>query len=90
MAITTKQVAEMWGISDRRVRILCENGKIEGAFRDGKIWYIPDNVSKPQDARIKSKQTLIEQIEAKKKILYACRPLTDGEVARLNEEFMVE
>ncbi len=90
MAITTKQVAEMWGISDRRVRILCESGKIEGAFRDGKIWYIPDNASKPQDARIKSKQTLIEQIESKKKILDDCRPLTDGEVARLNEEFMVE
>lgn len=90
MSITAKQAAEKWSISDRRVRILCEKGQIEGAFRNGKIWYIPDDATKPRDARIKSKQPLIEQINKKKAMLDGCRPLTEGEVSRLNEDFMVE
>lgn len=90
MSITAKQAAEKWNISDRRVRILCEKGQIEGAFRDGKIWHIPDDAAKPRDARIKAKQTLIEQINKKKAMLDGCRPFTKGEASRLNEDFMVE
>lgn len=90
MAMTAKQAAEKWGISDRRVRILCENGQIEGVFRNGKIWYIPDNADKPADGRIKAKQSLLELIDKKKAMLDSCRPLTEGEVERLNEDFMVE
>ena len=33
MYMTVKQAAEKWGISDRRVRILCAEGKISGATR---------------------------------------------------------
>lgn len=90
MAITTKQAAEKWGISDRRVRALCANGQIAGAFREGKFWYIPETAQKPQDNRLKKEECLLEQIKSKKAQLDACRPLTEGEVARLNEEFTVE
>ncbi len=90
MAITTKQAAAKWGISDRRVRILCSNGQIEGAFQKGKSWMIPDNAQKPTDGRVKSKENLLEQIERKKALLDECRPLTEGEVARLHADFMVE
>ena len=90
MAMTTIQAAEKWGISDRRVRTLCANGQIDGAWREGKIWYIPDNAPKPADGRIRSKETLIVQIERKKAELDTRRPLTEGEVARLNEDFMIE
>lgn len=90
MAITTKQAAEKWGISDRRVRILCANGQIEGAFQRGRSWMIPDNAQKPTDGRIKSKENLLEQIERKKALFDECRPLTEGEVARLHADFMVE
>ena len=90
MAMTTKQAAEKWGISDRRVRTLCMNAQIDGAWREGKIWYIPDNASKPADGRIRGKETLIAQIERKKAELDTRRPLTEGEVARLNEDFMIE
>ena len=41
MAMTTKQAAEKWGISDRRVRTLCVNGQIDGAWREGKLWFVP-------------------------------------------------
>ena len=90
MAMRTHEAAEKWGITARRVRVLCVNGQINGAWREGKIWYIPDNAPKPADGRIRSKETLIVQIERKKAELDTRRPLTEGEVARLNEDFMIE
>ena len=36
MFMTVQQAAEKWDISDRRVRTLCNEGKIPGAYRDGK------------------------------------------------------
>ena len=90
MAMTTKQAAKKWGISDRRVRVLCANGQISGAFQRGKSWLIPEDAMKPSDRRIKSRERLLDLIEQKKVLLDSCRPLTEGEVARLNEDFMVE
>ena len=90
MAMTTNQAAEKWGITSRRVRALCVNGQIDGAWREGKLWFIPDNAPKPADGRIRGKETLLGQIEKKKKELDGRRPLTEGEVARLNEDFMIE
>lgn len=90
MAMTAKQAAEKWNISDRRVRTLCANGQIDGAYRIGKIWYIPDGSNKPQDGRIKSKESLTTLIEKKKAELDSKRPLTEGEVQRLYEDFMIE
>lgn len=90
MAMTVKQAAEKWQISDRRVRVLCENGQIDGAYRIGKIWYIPDTSDKPADGRIKAKGSLLSLIEKKKAELDTKRPLTEGEVQRLYEDFMVE
>lgn len=49
-----KEVAEKWGISVRRVQLLCTQGKIIGAERHGGIWLIPETAEKPEDARIKS------------------------------------
>lgn len=90
MFITVKQAAEKWGISDRRVRILCAEGKIPGAFQQGRGWKIPADAVKPADGRYKSAANLLEIIDQKKKELDSRRPLTEGEVARLNEEFTVE
>lgn len=90
MAMTVKQASGKWNISDRRVRVLCENGQIDGAYRIGKIWYIPDNADKPADGRIKAKESLIALIEKKKTELDTKRPLTEGEVQRLYDDFMVE
>ena len=38
---SSEDTAKRWGISDRRVRVLCENGQVEGAVRNGKLWRIP-------------------------------------------------
>ena len=85
-----KQAAEFWGVSERRVRFLCANGKIAGAVQHGKSWVIPDGTEKPTDGRLKAKTSLLELIQTKKAELDSRRPLTEGEVQRLYEEFMVE
>ena len=51
--ITAKAVASKWGITDRRVQVLCEQGRIKGVFRLGNAWAIPANAEKPRDARKK-------------------------------------
>ena len=90
MFLTVKQASEKWGISDRRIRVLCSEGKIPGAYREGRGWKIPVDAKKPADGRYKSKESLLVQIDRKKVELDSRRPLTAGEVARLNEEFIVE
>ena len=90
MFLTVKQASEKWGISDRRIRVLCSEGKIPGAYREGRGWKIPVGAKKPADGRYKSKESLLAQIDRKKVELDGRRPLTAGEVARLNEEFIVE
>lgn len=54
MFLTTTQAAEKWGISSRRIQILCAENRIPGAFMIGKTWAIPYEAQKPVDARIKS------------------------------------
>lgn len=49
--LTTAEAAEKWGITRRRVVVLCTDGRIEGAIQKGKIWLIPDNAQKPFDGR---------------------------------------
>lgn len=90
MFMTVKQASEKWGISDRRIRVLCTEGKIPGAYQEGRGWKIPIDTKKPSDGRYKSKESLIQQIDRKKVELDGRRPLTAGEVARLREEFVVE
>ena len=52
--LSIKQTSEKWGISTRRIQILCNEGRIKGATRIGSYWAIPSDVEKPKDERIKS------------------------------------
>lgn len=52
--MTPKEVAEKWGISQRRVHTLCQQGRISNAERHGWTWLIPTSSQKPTDTRIKS------------------------------------
>lgn len=51
--MTAKEAAQKWGISERRVQVLCEQERIEGVSRLGKSWAIPKEAKKPTDARRK-------------------------------------
>jgi Fic family protein len=90
MFMSVKQAAEKWGISDRRVRVLCSEGKIPGAYQEGRAWKIPIDAIKPSDGRYKSIESLMGMIDRKMNELETRRPLTDGEVERLREQFVVE
>ena len=52
--MTTNEAASQWGITMRRVQVLCENGRVEGAVRMGRTWIIPRGTPKPIDGRTKS------------------------------------
>lgn len=50
--ISVKEASERWGISERRVRALCESGRIEGVTRCGDwVWSIPASTQRPADGR---------------------------------------
>lgn len=52
--LSSKQVANNWGISVQRVQLMLKQGRIPGAFLIGNSWAIPSNAEKPTDRRIKS------------------------------------
>ena len=87
--IKVSKAAEKWGISARRVRVLCAEGKIDGVIRKGNLYMIPANAAKPMDGR-KGRTGFLLDIQKKRDRLSAMRPLTPGEVERLRKEFMVE
>ena len=53
--MTASQAARLWNISQRRVQILCAEGRVAGVFKLGDAWAIPADSSKPIDSRIKRK-----------------------------------
>ena len=51
---TCKEMAKLWGVTERTVTTFCKTGKIPGAVKEGKSWRIPDEAEKPVDGRILS------------------------------------
>lgn len=51
--ITTKEASEKWDISERRINVLCKEGRIPGAYKENKRWIIPADAVKPADKRLK-------------------------------------
>ena len=51
--LSVAQTAEKWDMTPRRVQVLCNEGRIDGAQRVGNIWTIPETATKPSDARKK-------------------------------------
>jgi excisionase family DNA binding protein len=95
--MSVQQAAEQWHISDRRVRVLCDQGKIPGVLKEGRSYRIPSNAVKPADGRRMRHQGVPRQyaflfanVDGLKAQLDRRRPLTSGEIRRLRDEFMVE
>jgi len=95
--ITVKQASEQWGISDRRVRVLCAERRIEGVVKKGRSYLIPAHALKPIDGRsLRGKEipeqyaSLFTSIDEMKAELDRRSPLTSGELKRLQDEFLVE
>ena len=95
--ISVKQAAELWGISYRRVRVLCQQGMIPGVIQKGRAYWIPADAKKPADGRstrYKKYQSpfaaMFTEADQCKADLDDRRPLTAGELQRLREEFLIE
>ncbi len=46
--ISVEETASLWKISERSVRNYCAQGRIPGAFLEGKTWKIPSSACKPE------------------------------------------
>ena len=47
--ISSKEAAQKWNISQKRVVSLCKENTIQGAILVGESWFIPANAEKPSD-----------------------------------------
>lgn len=61
--ITLKEAAAHWGLSERRVRVLCEEERVDGAIKFGRAWAIPETAVRPDDKRIKTGQYVKEKVD---------------------------
>lgn len=52
--ITIQQAAAKWGITERRIQVLCTSNRLPGAVKFGRQWAIPADLPKPVDERVKS------------------------------------
>lgn len=66
--MSVNQAAEKWGISDRRVRTLCSEGRIPGVIREGRGWKIPEDAEKPERSAKKKEHpmTLLDTLREEK------------------------
>ena len=49
--MSAREAADKWGISQRRVAVLCSENRIDNATMVGNMWLIPTTAEKPIDAR---------------------------------------
>ena len=73
--LSIKQTSEKWGISIRRIQILCSEDRIPGATKIGSYWAIPADAEKPNDQRIRSGKYIKEKYD----LLIASSSGTDAE-----------
>ena len=52
--LSIKQTSEKWGVSTRRIQVLCSEDRIPGATKIGSYWAIPADAEKPKDERVKT------------------------------------
>lgn len=54
--ITINEAAECWNMEGRKIRILCQTGRIPGAMRVFGEWLVPENTEKPSNSRYKERK----------------------------------
>ena len=68
--VKVKELAERWGVTTRRINQLCAQSDVPGAYKAGKFWMIPANVSKP--AVLREKKSVSYQIRPAAAKLLPC------------------
>ena len=98
--MTTKEAAEKWNISERRIRRLLQDGRIECAVKLGNSWNIPIDVDKPVDKRIIKPDdnnfiitlddNYFDEVDSLKKELDSKRPIPKETLKSLRESVNLE
>ena len=98
--MTTKEAVKKWNISERRIRQLLQDGRIEGAVKNGNSWNIPIDAIKPVDKRIlkpNHNEFIIEltdnffgEVDKLKKELDSKRPIPKETLRSLEERVNLE
>lgn len=66
------EIAKKWNVSECSVRNYCSNGRVEGAFLNGKTWNIPEDSKKPERVKKKIHQnTLLHVLQEEKASKYS-------------------
>lgn len=65
--LTSAEIAEKWGVSERSVRNYCNEGRVEGAVLIGKIWSIPQDAEKPQRLNKRDNNSLLAILKEENK-----------------------
>jgi len=94
-----REASEKWNISQRRIRQLIQDGRIEGAEKIGTTWNIPNDANKPSDKRFKEyevefkinlPENLFEKIDLKLRELNKQRPLPEETLKSLQENNILD
>ena len=98
--MTTKEAVEKWNISERRIRQLLQDGRIEGAVKIGNSWNIPSDALKPVDKRIIKPDdnkfiidlddNYFDEVDSLKKELDSKRPIPKETLKSLRESINLE
>ena len=64
--MTTIEASKLWNITIRQVQSKCDNGKVEGIIRIGRMWLIPKTTHKPIDGRTKEAKNMFNKSGEKK------------------------
>ena len=98
--MTTKEAVEKWNISERRIRQLLQDGRIEDAVKVGNSWNIPIDADKPVDKRINKPDdnnfiidldnNFFDEVDSLKKELDGKRPIPKETLKSLRESINLE
>ena len=98
--MTTKEAVEKWNISERRIRQLLQDGRIEGAVKVGNSWNIPIYADKPVDKRIIKPDNnkfiidlddnYFDEVDGLKRELDSKRPIPEETLKSLRESINLE
>lgn len=98
--MTTKEAVIKWNISERRIRQLLQDERIEGAIKVGNTWNIPINANKPADKRniklekcnfiINLEDDYFNEVDKLKQKLDSKRPLPKSTLKSLKETINLE
>ena len=66
--LTSKEIAKIWNVSERSVRNYCAQGRVKGAYLEGKTWLILEDSAMPkrQIRHVIKKRNLLDVLKEEK------------------------